>query len=918
MFGAGGKLLVGVLILCALAAMSWAGPVEDLGPWCAVVRQAGAWVAAPDLPAEAEISCHLYGAGRFRVLFRQGETQRRYTLELPVANWYSFKRQLAAGPLEIFVEPLPDARNADPQLTGLVATTNPDYQPDLVDLQHPLFARVTNLAEGSAAVRLAVACQHPQRYYSVPGYLTATGFAPNGSLAAGEKSLLLNWSRVVYGRSVLSFQPAGVDTNVEIRLFTDAAGTRELKTLRLQGKSVRTLIVYPQQDGLRAITTDELFTTRLEELKTALRDDPRPVPKRAYVNASLGDTGEALDTFRNELALVRLAGADSTGPLGRLEPERKELGFTSCWAMDFIPIAPGWQFDGRAAEEYVTAHQRQLPRGGRGIIILSDEPMFNEIAKGAELDKRFVAWLQAKGLAPADAGVAGWGDVHCIAPTEKQPRLSVLSRDFQREQEISYWDGFGQVFTTVNPELDPAVNFAVGGYYDGEDLDLWELYRRPGLDVVWGEDWHGYMPLGIGAIAWYADLMRSQAKYRHLPTGTYPILGYGYSPALDTMRYYERFMRGCWNYDLYPYSPRGNEVSWLDNPQVTLNIARRHRDLAEVEDILVDGAVLPARVALLYPRSCELWDRSAFADVFALYVALLHSGVAVDILTEQDLVDGLGKDYGLIYCTGANIRRDALAVLDGFITSGGAVAFAGPPLRDRFNEPIPGAAEIAGVKTAEPIADVNPGRFAYEFAGAKPLDTVRFDGKEMLIYCQQARLTPADGAKVLATFADGSPALLKTARGKGLVYLYAFSPGLSYLKAEYGDNSGFATGVLRNEAARAICALPTEALPRTVTCSAPLVSSRVVASPAGAVVGLIDYGLGAVGRGTTNLKQSSVDLETMPPYPVTVRIACKTKPAAVRAIRAGQVRWSYAAGVLTVEVPLRGADMLKLDGAGLF
>jgi len=97
-----------------------------------------------------------------------------------------------------------------------------------------------------------------------------------------------------------------------------------------------------------------------------------------------------------------------------------------------------------------------------------------------------------------------------------------------------------------------------------------------------------------------------------------------------------------------------------------------------------------------------------------------------------------------------------------------------------------------------------------------------------------------------------------------------------------------------------------------------MISSNVVASKTGAVVGLIDYGIGRLGRETVNLSQAKVDFERMDPFPITVRIACKMQPKSVRAIRAGKVKWSYAAGMLTVEVPLRGVDMLKLDGTGLF
>jgi hypothetical protein len=43
-------------------------------------------------------------------------------------------------------------------------------------------------------------------------------------------------------------------------------------------------------------------------------------------------------------------------------------------------------------------------------------------------------------------------------------------------------------------------------------------------------------------------------------------------------------------------------------------------------------------------------------------------------------------------------------------------------------------------------------------------------------------LTPRDGAQVLATFGDRSPALVSGATGKGRVYCAGFLPGLAYIK----------------------------------------------------------------------------------------------------------------------------------------
>jgi hypothetical protein len=647
----------------------------------------------------------------------------------------------------------------------------------------------------------------------------------------------------------------------------------------------------------------------------------RPVPQKAYVSTNVVDVGEDLETYQDELALVRRIGSTSApNDLGRLNNKRSEFGLDFGWALapGFIPIPRDRNFDAKAAAAYVANAYNKNPVPRKTVIMLKDEPVFAEIEKNAALDARMRTWMKAKGLTPADAGCASWDDVKVIAPSPTSKRLSVISRNFQVDQTIQCFNGFASAFDAVDPNYIPAVNWGMLDYMDGLKLDLWEMYKQPGFGVVWAEDWYGYEPPGAGAIAWYADLMRSQQKYRSLPMGTYPIVGWGYGPTLTTMKYYERMMRGCTMFETYSYSPRGNQVSWLEQPETILTLARLHRDLAEVEDILVGGKVLPAKVALLYPNSSTVWDPIAPRAAQGLYTALLQAGIPVDILTEQDLVDGYAKGYKMILGVGRNIRPDALSALDNFIQAGGNVVWSAPDIRDEYDEPIAKGAEIFGAKSLVNEVSTSPGRWLYELPKAKAIDTVKWGGKGVSVYSQKSKIEPLATSQIVATFSDGSPAIIKTPRGKGTVYLYGFAPGFSYMKADFnGDNTALGTALSANDNERDLATFPAKNIANAIKVSAPMVSARAVTNGAAAFVGLVDYGIGAVGRATKNLPQKSVDLQAMNPYPITLTIACTPKPKKVYGVRSGAVSWKYANGAVQVQVPLRGVDMIVLNGTQL-
>ena len=883
-------------------------PADDPGPWSVAVVSLNEWVRAQELAEPREVACHLYGIGKYRVSFRTPDATRDHEVDIPAAGWQSFKQQLGPGQVEVKIECVADPKYPKPVFNAFGAVANPDYVPELADYQQPLYLRATNSGPADASISVAGASRDTTRSYFTLGGLSAEGFEPKGSFKAGATSRVINLSRTVFKRTVLTFKPEQGPKQIDVQLafFADRAATHLLKTVQLKGAPAanESVIFIPQPDGsYRIQSTAELFAQDLSVLEEEMRKDPRlrrPVPVKSRVLVVAGDAGEEMETYRSELRLLRLVGINGINGMGRLDKEWESLGFAYCRQSNFLRTNPQWTFDEAGALS--VARGRAFRKGMETILMLTDEPTFYPIAQTPQQDSRFAAWLQER--------------AEVTAATQKQ--LQMLRRQFEMDEEAAWWNDWGRAFSAVHPKVEPAINWSVDNYYYGFTIDLWEFYRQPGCEVVWGEDWYGYMPRGSGVIAWYADLMRSQAKYRNLPTGSYLILGYGYSPALDSQRYYERMMRGGYTFDTYPYWPRGSDATWLEHPDVLVNMARLHRDLAEVEDILVGGRVLPAKAAIVYPNSCMLWDVAAYQDALALYLAHLHAGIPLDVLTEQDVVDGRAQDYALLYCLGANIRRDALEALDAFVLRGGTLAGICPEARDQFDDPIRGGESAFGARKMASVARKAPGGFAYEFKSAQSIDTVKWQEKEVKVYCRKLEIEPLEGAEVLATFSGGSPAVIQSRRGKGRVILYAFSLGLSYMKMGYGDNKSIPTGLRANRTERDLCILPTRSIENAIALSEPMISGRIVCGATASLVGLVDYAMGKAGRETDLLDPWSVDLEKMEPFRVTVQINCNQKPDDVRAVRAGKVEWDYAAGKLRVQLPLRGVDMLVLTGRNLF
>jgi len=139
------------------------------------------------------------------------------------------------------------------------------------------------------------------------------------------------------------------------------------------------------------------------------------------------------------------------------------------------------------------------------------------------------------------------------------------------------------------------------------------------------------------------------------------------------------------------YNFPGNCYS--ENARVLPKMAEAHRMIGAAEDVLWPGKRPHTEVAILAPRSAEVWDRQDkiedatnnrlnnstvdyMAEVFDLYLALQHANIPVDFVDEDDLtLEGL-KPYRAVYVTEPNIPAEGQRGLVAWVKAGGTLAMA--------------------------------------------------------------------------------------------------------------------------------------------------------------------------------------------------------------------------------------------------
>ena len=538
-------------------------------------------------------------------------------------------------------------------------------------------------------------------------------------------------------------------------------------------------------------------------------------------------------------------------------------------------------------------------------------------------DEEFAAWLQAKKI-KVD-GPIKWTDKRddplyyysVIAGVEKGAQPYIQASDYYFKKGA---------LTGAN--YSPHANYLVS------EMHWVRPFKMNAMTMPWSEDYVWQIPeFSVQVVGYMMTAFRCGTKYHNQPIMMYVMPhSPGNTPASFRRAFYTDLAHGMKMANYFAGSPLA--VGGTENYIATHDL-KMWREVYNVsheaglfEDYVMDGTVRNGRVGIILSSVDDVMTHatnSTFAmhnnERKAIYYALRHAQVPVDMLSEDDVIDGLAKDYQVIYVCQQWMHSKALAALQKWVENGGTVvSLAGGGFLDEFNQPNPAANAFYGVQGQELARDPDlvtkyllventPFLTKQDLPLYQPIDYVKWTGKapieQVPVIVWKQKLQAGDG-QVLGTFNDGSPAVVRKSHGNGQVVLFGFLPGQAYLKsglpvrpADRGSSDAAFTHFLPTEMDKALRArMVDDFLPagftRPVVCSEDLVETTCIDSAGKLGVPLINY-------------------TGQPIAKLTVTVTGLTAAKSVRSIQRGELKPAFQNGNMTVELPLEVADMLLID-----
>jgi hypothetical protein len=226
-----------------------------------------------------------------------------------------------------------------------------------------------------------------------------------------------------------------------------------------------------------------------------------------------------------------------------------------------------------------------------------------------------------------------------------------------------------------------------------------------------------------------------------------------------------------------------------------------------IEDALLPARTKQARVAILLSESSDLWETGGRGQgVIApgtqesnasqeerknIWYCLRNHGYLVDLLTENDVAEGRLKDYQSLYVCGHNLDRRDVQPISDWVQGGGRLFLtAGAARRDQYDEPLTDLDQLIGrgAPDAKGVFYGGPLRAKLELLQLPVLDTVTLTpGKEekattFSVFATREVVAKSHGGNAIATYKDGSTAMISKASGKGTVYYTGLLPGQDYVR----------------------------------------------------------------------------------------------------------------------------------------
>ncbi|MCM8763907.1 MAG: beta-galactosidase trimerization domain-containing protein [Candidatus Omnitrophica bacterium] len=556
----------------------------------------------------------------------------------------------------------------------------------------------------------------------------------------------------------------------------------------------------------------------------------------------------------------------------------------------------------------------------------------------------FRSYLQEMKIIPETLSERNWETIRPVDSTQRetQPELFYYTEKF-RTYALS------KLIRHLREELKDAykahfpvnVNFSDAAVYVANfsciGVDYFDLLDSDDNNSLWSEDWANGSSTRQ-CTGYNSELMRSAAMKNKQILGHY-LIGYaGRSPW--TIKTYtashvardNKILNAYWYgpvWSAHEAGPPWNNHSIQARTDMWHALAEIVREIGATEDLLYPAKKRKSQVAIIYSSSADIWEMDInYAYGFErmhTWLALTHSQIPVDFLSEKMIEEGWLKDYRVAYFSDTAISEKAAWQIRQWVGRGGTLVLtAGAGMKNQFNKKSPVLEEILPAVRSEPQVQVylNSGRYLDSLS---VVDTViiRDSTAAVDVVSVKQKLQPGKMAKVLATFSDSTPAIVKGAYGNGTIFCVGFLPAIAYMRKalihrneimkdianldeiEQPDPSAVVSEKLLIKRAfepwnypqqyRDLICLPVfeTRIDLPVRCSHPLVDAVMMDSEKGSVLVLSNYTFQPI---------KNLQIEVIP----------KKQVRKVESVHCGPLSFSLRAGRLKFSVPLRETDFIKI------
>lgn len=493
---------------------------------------------------------------------------------------------------------------------------------------------------------------------------------------------------------------------------------------------------------------------------------------------------------------------------------------------------------------------------------------------GPDYEQGYRDYLKQHGITPEQLGKSDAGQIKNEASWwwrdswERRPqdRSDMYAcRDYY--WRLRYWSwatarAYGMITEEIHkhlPGVPTVVNhglpwaYGYDGYMRG--VEVFEFARQNALTAFLHEDWlntSGWRHSGIQLCGYLADFSRSIGKVNGAPAYAYVM------PARKEpiqLKLAAVVGKGVKVLDLYRYGPAyGSPDNWSQNLPQVQGVAQFLRQLDQAEDVLADAQPRPAQTAIIWSAANEVWretDASLY-DRQLIYLALQHRQIPIDFVDEFRIEDGGLADYRVAYLNARYLRRDAQQAIVDWVKGGGRLwvdALAGTG--DEYGQPSDLMTTACGIGNPQ-VVHSELARFEtqHSLPQQKPLGHITYqdaiyqdaDGPiEAIGRKVTFDLADAENTQVLATYEDGSPAVIERRLGKGSVYYVGATAGCSYGRPVVREVGRIERGYRDRERRMITDFALASGVERPVRCNIPGVQADLLEGSRGAGIVLANF-----------------------------------------------------------------------------